>query len=155
MPVWWTSRSPREQVLLALMAALAGVVLLWFAVLAPLRAAQADAERHLLQAMADEAVVRAAATEIERLAQAAPPPARSGTLEAAVDGTAQAAGLTVVRMEAAPEGIQAVVAGPPTALAPWLLQMQQEQAAQVRHLTLLKGEAGQLQADMTLVDVAQ
>lgn len=155
MPIWWTSRSPREQTLLAVMAALAAVVLLWFAVLAPLLAAQASAERHLLQARADEAVVRAAAAEIERLSQAAPAPTRSGTLEAVLNSTAQTAGLTVVRVEPAPEGLQAVVTGPAQALTPWLLHLQQDQGAQVRHLTLLKGEANQLQADMTLADLVR
>lgn len=152
MLAWWTSRSRREQGLLALMGLLAAGLAVWFLLLAPLAAAAEAARGRLFQARADEAVVGALAADIAALAQASAPPARTTALDEAVQTTALAAGLDVSRLEQGEAGLQALVTGPAQALAPWLLALQTEQGIQVVHLTLLKDEAGRVQADLTLAE---
>ncbi|MDP1874249.1 type II secretion system protein GspM [Phenylobacterium sp.] len=152
---WWTTRSRREQVLLGLMGALLLGFLLWFAVASPLRSAAQDASAHLTRALADEAVVDAARAEIARLGEAAPRAQRSGSVERVVSDTAAAGGLTVVRVEIDDQnGVQAVVSGPSTAVLPWIALLQAEHAIVARHLTLLKGDVGELDVDATFAGAA-
>jgi len=150
---WWSGRSRREQVLLGVMGALAAGLLLWFGVAAPLRGAAQDASAHLARALSDEAVVDAALAEVARLGERAATPVRSGSVEALVAETAAAAGLEVIRIEPAPEGggVQAVVSGPSTVVLPWIAALQADHAIAARHLTLLKGDVGELDVDATFV----
>ena len=149
---WWTGRSRREQILLGVMGALAAGLLLWFGVAAPLRGAAQDASTHLARALADEAVVDAAVAEIARLGER-PPTARSAPVEQLVAETAASAGLDVIRIEPAAEGggVQAVVSGPSTVVLPWIAGLQADHAIAARHLTLLKGDVGELDVDATFV----
>lgn len=152
---WWTTRSRREQILLGVMGSLLAGFLLWFGVAAPLRGAAQDASNHLVRAQADEAVVDAAVAEIARLGEAAPPRTRSGSVERRVAETAAAADLEVIRIEPAEGGgVQAVVSGPSTVVLPWIALLQAKHAIAARHLTLLKGDVGQLDVDVTFVGVA-
>lgn len=151
---WWNGRSRREQALLALMGFLAAGVLLWFGGLQPLHAAQAGAEQRLARALADEAALRSATQTLRALEAGGPPAVRQGDLQAAIEATALAAGLTLERAQASAEGVQAVASGPAQAIGPWLMAMEQNQSSRVRHLTLLKAEGGQVQADVTFEDLA-
>ena len=149
---WWTTRSRREQIMLGVMAALLLGFLLWFGVAAPLRTAAQDASAHLTRALGDEAVVDSAVAEIARLGEAAPPPTSAGPLDRLVADTAAEAGLRVIRIEAVADGgVQAVVSGPSTQVLPWIARLQSEHAIAARHLTLLKGDVGQLDVDATFV----
>ncbi|MFT4933700.1 MAG: general secretion pathway protein M [Pseudoalteromonas distincta] len=150
---WWTGRSRREQILLGVMGALAAGLLLWFGVAAPLRGAAQDASTHLARALADEAVVDAAVTEVARLGEGSPARARSASVESLVAETAATAGLEVIRIEPAAEGggVQAVVSGPSTVVLPWIAGLQADHAIAARHLTLLKGDVGELDVDATFV----
>lgn len=149
---WWTTRSRREQIMLGVMAALLLGFLLWFGVAAPLRTAAKDASAHLTRALGDEAVVDAAVAEIARLGEAAPPPTAAGPLDQLVTDTAAEAGLKIIRIEATADGaVQAVVSGPSTQVLPWIATLQSEHAIAARHLTLLKGDVGQLDVDATFV----
>lgn len=151
---WWTTRSRREQILLGALAGLLLIFILWFGVASPLRGAARDAEEHLARALADEAVVDAAVAEIARLGEAAPAPTRSAPVEQLVADTAAAARLEVVRIEAGEDGgVQAVVMGPSASVMPWIALLQAEHAIAARHLTVLKGEVGQLDVDATFVPV--
>lgn len=47
-----------------------------------------------------------------------------------------------------------MASGPTQAIGPWLMAMEQNQSSRVRHLTLLKAEGGQVQADVTFEDLA-
>ncbi len=149
---WWTTRSRREQIMLGVMAALLLGFLLWFGVATPLRTAAQDASAHLTRALGDEAVVDSAVAEIARLGEAAPPPPSAGPLDRLVADTAAEAGLRVIRIEAVADGgVQAVVSGPSTQVLPWIARLQSEHAIAARHLTLLKGDVGQLDVDATFV----
>ncbi|MEH6677431.1 type II secretion system protein GspM [Phenylobacterium sp.] len=151
---WWTTRSRREQILLGALAGLLLIFILWFGVASPLRGAARDAEDHLARALADEAVVDAAVTEIARLGEAAPAPTRSAPVEQLVADTAAAAGLEVVRIEAGGDGgVQAVVMGPSASVMPWIALLLAEHAIAARHLTVLKGDVGQLDVDATFAPV--
>ena len=69
--------------------------------------------------------------------------------------TAASAGLDVIRIEAADgDSVQAVVSGPSTAVLPWIALLQAKHAVAARHLTLLKGDVGQLDVDATFVGLA-
>ncbi|MDO8900113.1 MAG: type II secretion system protein GspM [Phenylobacterium sp.] len=152
---WWTTRSRREQMLLGALGGLLLLFVFWFGLAAPLRGASKDAQSHLARALADEAVVDAAAAEIARLGEAAAPRGRGAPVERLVAQTAEAAGLEIIRIEAGEGGtVQAVVMGPSTAVLPWIAQLQAEHAIAARHLTLLKGEVGQLDVDATFAGVA-
>lgn len=151
---WWNGRSRREQVLLAIMGLLAAGVLLWFGGFQPLRAAHAEAEQRLARALADEAALRSATDTLRALEAGGPPAVRQGDLQTAIEATALAAGLTLERAQATAEGVQAVASGPTQAIGPWLMAMEQDQSSRVRHLTLLKAEGGQVQADVTFEDLA-
>lgn len=149
---WWIGRSRREQILLGVMGALAAGLLLWFGVAAPLRGAAEDASARLTRALADEAVVDAAVTELARLGERAATPARAASVESLVAETAASAGLEVVRIEPAEGGgVQAVVSGASTVVLPWIAQLQADHAIAARHLTLLKGDVGELDVDATFV----
>ncbi|MDP1643777.1 MAG: type II secretion system protein GspM [Phenylobacterium sp.] len=148
---WWIGRSPREQGLLGLLGALLAGFLVWFGLAAPLQGAARGAEARLTRALADEAVVDAAVAEIARLGERAPT-RRSTPVEQLVAETAASAGLDVIRIEAADgDSVQAVVSGPSTAVLPWIALLQAEHAVAARHLTLLKGDVGQLDVDATFV----
>ncbi len=149
---WWMTRSRREQALLGVMGALLLGLLLWFGVAAPLRTAAQDASAHLTRALGDEAVVDAALAEIARSGEAAPPQSPAGPVDRLVADTAAEAGLQVIRIEASQDGsVQAVVTGPSTQVLPWIAGLQSEHAIAARHLTLLKGDVGQLDVDATFV----
>lgn len=152
---WWAGRSPREQALLGLMGLVLVGFVIWFGIAAPLRGAARDAEAHLARALADEAVVDAAVAEIARLGEAAAPPRRTAPVEQRVTESANAAGLRVIRVEVAEGGgVQAVVSGPSTTVLPWIARLQADHAIAARHLTLLKGDVGQLDVDATFVALA-
>jgi general secretion pathway protein M len=149
---WWTGRSRRDQILLGVMGALAMGLLLWFGVAAPLREAALGASTRLHRALADEAVVDAAVAELARLGERTPTPARSASVESLVAETAAAAGLEVIRIAPAEGGgVQAVVSGPSTSVLPWIAQLQDDHAIAARHLTLLKGDVGELDVDATFM----
>lgn len=154
MRAWWAGRSPREQALLGLMGLLLAGFLIWFGIAAPLRGAAQDAEAHLARALADEAVADAAVVEIARLGETAAPRGRSAPVEQLVMEGATAAGLQIIRVEPGESGVQAVVTGSSTMVLPWIASLQADHAIIARHLTLLKGEVGQLDVDATFVALA-
>lgn len=98
----WSERSPREQVLLGILAALLALVLLIIGGL------QLSAEKASAAARYDSATREAgqvaAAAEALRLARRDPPPALTGTLALAVSQSADAAGFALGALDPQPDG---------------------------------------------------
>jgi general secretion pathway protein M len=148
MRTWFEGRTPREKVLLAMMAAGLLGVLLWLAVFRPLAQASVGAERRFEQAAREATAVQAATARLKNLprtVQAAADPAR------AVSETAAAEGLSLSRVEPDPTGgVQVAVNGvAPMRLFPWLAQLQTAHGVTPRHLTVIKDEQGTLSVDAT------
>lgn len=98
----WIALSRRERVLIVLMLALAGGILLWLAVWRPFEAARADAEQRLATAISTNRAIG------EDLATLRSLPVRNvgrqRVDEALVRETADAAGLTLDRLDRGPDG---------------------------------------------------
>lgn len=156
MIAWWTSRSRREQILLGVMTFCLALWLIVFGIARPLQAAaRAASERHA-SAVATLTEVSRNVAAINRLK--APPGAapRRAPLDAAVSSTAQAAGISLGRVEADPGGglRVAVPSAAPTVLFPWLGLLQTEHGVVATHLTVVKNDTGALTLDATLARVA-
>lgn len=122
---WWSARAPREQVLLAVLAAVATVYVLIFMIWRPLEQARADARAAIRAYDAVAARARAAGPELGRRAAAATP-------AAAIGSSAAAAGLTVRRLD--PDGSGARVTledAPYDATVRWMETLEREHALTV------------------------
>lgn len=100
---WWNDRSPRERVLLAIMAALLAALLLWLGVLRPLAAAREQASRD-----ASAAAERHAQAQSLVAAIRARPAASGASVLDMLNRRLAEAGLQAARLEAEGPG-QAVV----------------------------------------------
>lgn len=96
---WWNDRSPRERVLLAIMAVLLAALLLWLGVLRPLAAARMQAARDASAAIARRAEAQALVTAIR-----ARPLASSAPVLDIVNRRLAEAGLQAARLDAAGPG---------------------------------------------------
>ena len=134
--LWWRERSRREQVLLAILAALFALVVAWLVVVRPLGdRLSAARERHGAAVVAlAEAKDRAAA--IARLERERPA-ALAGAVEQEVTQAASAAGFQLSRIE--PDGpnrvTQAIEAARPQALFAWVSEMETARGLVVERLT--------------------
>jgi general secretion pathway protein M len=127
---WWSSRAPRERVLLAVLAAVATVYALVFLIWRPLAEARADARADIRAYEAVVAQARAAGPTLVRSAAAAPP-------AAAIGASAAAAGLTVRRLD--PDGAGARVSledAPYDATVRWMETLEREHGLTVREARL-------------------
>ncbi|MFN3522487.1 MAG: type II secretion system protein GspM [Phenylobacterium sp.] len=148
----WSARSPREQAMLAVLGALCLGLAGWFGLVEPLRAARQASAARLERAVETRLVVARATAEIADLERAARPAPSATPVDAAVSQAAEAAGLTLARVEVeASGGVQAVLEGAPsTSVFPWLLALQREHGVVASHLTVLKGDGG-VDVDATFV----
>lgn len=154
MIAWWESRTPRERVLLAVMAAGLVAFLLWFGVHRPVaQARDAAAQRHD-RALRTQAAVETAAARIRQLQRGGIQTVRRAPAAEAVNASAAAAGLTLSRVEADPDGgVRVAVGGvAPAQLFPWLAALQQDYGVTARHLTIVKDDQGALSVDATFDD---
>jgi general secretion pathway protein M len=148
---WWASRTPRERVMLIVMACLLAVVLVWYGLIQPLRngAAAAGQARSESARRLDEAV--AAGRRIETL-QARFGAARSPqALEALVVESAAQDGVTLDRLQAdgAILTVWADAADPKTFLA-WLARLQSQSGVGVTNFTAIPGAGGRVQMQAAL-----
>ncbi|MFN3582701.1 type II secretion system protein GspM [Phenylobacterium sp.] len=156
MIAWWTTRTPRERLLLGVMAGLLLVFGLWFGVHRPLAQARAAAERRYDRALKEEAAIEIAAARIRTLRTAGGGASRKAPAAEAVNASAAAAGVTLSRVEPDPVGgVQVAVGGvSPAQLFPWLAALQRDYGVTPRHLTIVKDEQGGLSVDATFGDGA-
>jgi general secretion pathway protein M len=96
---YWIDRSVREQRLLTVMLALLTAVILWFALISPIRHARIAATERLERAAIASGQVLTRAAALRATIRAAPPPALKTSLILAVETSATEAGFTPARLE--------------------------------------------------------
>ena len=150
---WLAGRSPRERVMLGVLAAVALGLGLWFGILMPLASAQRAAAEKLDRAVRVERAVESVLADLAEVRRRIRPPVSQAPVDEAVSRSAEAAGLVLGRVEADPAGgVQASLQGvATTTLFPWLVNLQREHGVIASHLTILKGEGGGLDVDATFV----
>ncbi len=123
---WWAGRTTREQRLLLVMFALAGVTLIWFGIVRPLDDALTDARARHSRAVTAEAEARGQADAIAALGRNRPPRLEL-PVRILVPQSAGAAGFTVQRADAfEPDGVSIVIGNArPAAFFTWLSGLQQ------------------------------
>jgi general secretion pathway protein M len=138
---WWLARSPRERVMLGVLAALLLAAVLIFGVIKPLQAARADALADIRTYETYNARLRAAGT------LSAGRPSRTGPPAAMVSASAIAAGLTA-QVEATPDGARATVAdGSYDAVMGWLADLGATTPLAVRRVSIQRrAEPGHVSA---------
>jgi general secretion pathway protein M len=142
----WDARSRREQIMLGVMAAVVVLVFGWFAVLAPLNGAVAGSETRLRKA-ADRFA------QLDAAAKAGGLPVTSGQpLNAVVDASAQAAGLTIDRRREEADGRLTVwlTGADPGLMMTWLTSLARAQGIAVSEMTASRTDGGLLEAQITL-----
>ncbi|TAK66856.1 MAG: type II secretion system protein M [Betaproteobacteria bacterium] len=128
----WESRSPRDRVLIAILAAvMAAVLYLWLAQSAQRARAQLNASLSVLRAQSIRLDLDA--TELERVRAMPVPPAAQTDLRTLIQSRAEAAGLgrALVRIDAADANQAQVVFGA-VAFAEWLAWVASLQAERIR-----------------------
>ena len=123
---WFAGRTPREQRLLLAMLAVAGLVLVWFAVVRPLGDARASARERHGAAVVALAEARGQADQIRQLERRKPPVAQE-PLPVILGTAASEAGFQLSRLE--PQGggesvLVAIESARPEALFAWVAQME-------------------------------
>lgn len=145
--VWWSGRSPREQVLIGALISLAIGAALLLGVIAPLRSLRADALSDIRSAALLEARLRAGGADMAR-----PGLIRRGTTSAIVTDSAMAAGLTIERIE--PEaGATRVVVGDASfdRVLQWIADLEQTSHLRVVRLEVVrKGPPGLVATTLVL-----
>ena len=154
MIAWWNGRTARERWMLAVLGVLVLIVLLWLGVLRPLGAWADQAAEQRAEAVAAQAAVERALTEMSAI-RSAPPKPLGKPLETVVSETAAAAGIALDRVEADPGGgVRVAVEGAEaTAVFPWIAQLQTEYGVAAQSLTALKEDGG-LVVEATFVQAA-
>ncbi|UVO53912.1 type II secretion system protein M [Sphingomonas sp. SUN039] len=148
--LWWSGRSERERMLLAVMGTLIALLLFWLIVIRPIDNARAQAEARLEAATLAAGRVAAVADRV-RLSRLTPAPALSSPLPLAVGTTAEAAGFTLSRLDpVAPDRVNIGIStarGP--ALFGWLAQLAR-QGVIVERITLRTNSDATLAVEGTL-----
>jgi general secretion pathway protein M len=128
----WESRSPRDRMLIAILAAVVAAVLyLWLAQSAQRARAQLGASLTVLRAQASRLDLDA--TEVERVRALPVPPAAQTDLRTLIQTRAEAAGLAraLIRIDA-PDANQVQVVFGAVAFAEWLAWVASLQAERIR-----------------------
>lgn len=135
-PAWWATRTPRERVLLAVLAALTLAVGIWYGLVAPVLRAEAAAEERHARAVERLLTISSAAQEVAMLQGAASPSGRA--LAAAVAQTALANAVPIAQQTPAGNGDLAVTvsAVDPGAAFRWLASLQRDHGVAVAALAL-------------------
>lgn len=137
---FWSQRSRREQVYLAIMLGSVAAFAYWFALVAPLRVLAADAERRHVAAQAEQVRFPGVLAELALRRHAASGPVQA---QALVQGAA-AAGITVSADDTSAAGrVSLRFEGvPPQRLFTWLAQLRSEQGLAPVKATLGRGPSG-------------
>jgi general secretion pathway protein M len=135
-PAWWATRTPRERVLLAVLAALTLAIGVWYGLMAPVLRAEAAAEERHARAVERLLAVSAAAQEVAVLKGSASPSGRA--LGATVAQTALANAVPIAQQTPAGNGDLAVTvaAVDPAAAFRWLASLQRDHGVGVAALAL-------------------
>jgi general secretion pathway protein M len=133
---WWHGRSPREQRLLAVMAALFVIVLVWLGVLRPLAAAREAAEARHAGAVTALGQVREVGARLAA-AHGRPTLPIDEPLVAYLGRSAGEAGLPVERLEAqgSDRAVLTVIAARPAAVFGWIQRIEVRDGLLVERLS--------------------
>lgn len=144
--LWWRERSEREQVMLAIMAALAALVFGWLLIVRPLDMALSNARADQDAAIARLERVRAAAAMLDDT-----PDAPTESAHALIARSAAAAGFVPTRLDPGANG--AVMLGlssaKAVALSKWLKSLEM-QGVHVEQITVRPNSDSTLSVDATL-----
>lgn len=147
--LWWDARTGRERRMLMGLAAVVGLVLIWYGVIAPLWGWRAEAEGRLERARADQAAV---ATFSARARTDAGHPVLALTdVEQRARQAAETAGIAMTTQVDPAGGLAFTVER--TASAPlfrWLATLEQEGAVRVTALNVVENADATLQAQGVL-----
>jgi general secretion pathway protein M len=148
---WWRDRSPREQVLLGIMAGLLLVITLWLGVLRPLAAAGDRAAARHATAVAALGEVRSLTGAI-RAAEARRRPASDTPMLERVRASASAAGLTLDALESSGAGQVSlrISAIKPVPLLRWIADLEQRDGITTISLATNRNADQTLAATLTL-----
>jgi general secretion pathway protein M len=151
MALWWKERSQREQWLLGLMGGLLLVVLLWLGAWRPAVAARQDAMARHGAAVLALGQVRAMAGEI-RAAEARGGAAQGLPLIELITQRAQAAGLTMERLESPGDGVVEARIGAvrPAVLLGWLSGLEGNDAIIIDRLSISRNADASVAVNLTL-----
>jgi len=122
----WAERSPREQWLLGIMAALFALVVLWLGIITPLQAAQRSTRDALAQATDTNANIRAKVKLLKSLPRGSAVTASSAPVDQLVGQAAGEAGLTLERAQAqGADRVEIAIASVrPVALFSWIAALE-------------------------------
>jgi general secretion pathway protein M len=135
--IWWTGRSPREQVLIGVLIALAIGATVLLGVIAPLRSVRADALADIRSAALLEARLRAGGADLARRGLS-----RRGTPSAIVTDSAAAAGLTIQQIETEGGQTRVVVADAPfERVLQWIADMERTSRLRVNSLEVSRKDS--------------
>lgn len=143
----WEARTRRERIMLAVMVLAILLVIGWYGVMVPLNSA-VDASKTRL-AKASEQFAR-----LDAAARAGGLPFTSGQpLQAIVDASASAAGLSIARRREEADGRLTVwlTGADPGLMMGWLTSLARGQGIAVSEMTASRNEGGLLEAQITLV----
>ncbi|WP_238995435.1 type II secretion system protein M [Sphingomonas solaris] len=149
--LWWRLRSPREQRMLLVMAALVGITLAWLLVVRPVDDGLADVRARHARAVLDLAAARGQAERIADLEKRGPPPPEA-PLATAIGQRAAAAGFATARI--IPDGANrvsvAIDAARAQALFGWIADLERRDGLIVERLTARTNSDATLAAEATL-----
>jgi general secretion pathway protein M len=142
----WGTRSRREQIMLAVMALVILLVVGWYGVMVPLNGAVDASNARLAKAGEQFA-------QLDAAARAGGLPVTAGQpLQAIVDASAAAAGLTIARRREEADGRLTVwlTGADPGLMMGWLSSLARAQGIAVSEMTASRSEGGLLEAQITL-----
>ena len=145
--VWWSARSPREQVLLGVLSAFAVIALLLILVVNPLRDARGEALARIRSANLLEARLR---SDGEALAGGSA--FQAGSASAIVTNSTNAAGLKVQSIETQGEDTRVVLEDAPfDAVLKWISDIERNSDLRVRDVSIAsKGAPGYVSATVVI-----
>ena len=137
-PIWWASRTSRERILLAVLAALIVILGFWYGLVVPLRQAEAAAEERHARAVSRLLAVSASAQEVAALQSVRSNGPSGQALAGAVVQTALANGVSLSQQTLAPGGGLAVTiaAADPGAVFRWIAALQRDHGVEVAALAM-------------------
>jgi general secretion pathway protein M len=144
--LWWSARTRREQVLLAVMAAALFGVFGWYGVATPLAAASETARTRLAKASLQWATLQDLAAGASR----AGAPSR-GAPQAMVEAAASKVGLPIARHRQDANGRFTIwiAAIDSKSLLPWIANLEHEGGVRVTDFTASRLDNGLLEAEIT------
>ena len=150
LSAWWRARSRREQILLAILAALFGITFAWLLVVRPLGDSLAAARERHGEAVIALAEAKAGAAAIAGLERSRPA-SLGAPVEQAVTESAAAAGFQLSRIQGQGAGKVdlAIEAARPQALFAWVSEMERGKGLIVERLTAKANSDRTLSAQVT------